>query len=74
MCYVSEAIYPPEFAIKPDLMKAVWFKYMMVDEACKWWRLRQDGAMHCPHAPGPHLNTVGCLTAIIAGRSGELWR
>jgi hypothetical protein len=33
MCYVSEAIYPPEFAIKPDLMKAVWFKYMMVDEA-----------------------------------------
>lgn len=35
MCYVSDAIYPPEFSVKPDLMKAAWFKYMLVDEACK---------------------------------------
>lgn len=56
MCYVSEAIYPPEFAIKPDLMKAVWFKYMMVDEACKWWRLAKTA--RCTARMRPHLSIV----------------
>lgn len=52
MCYVSDAIYPPEFSVKPDLVKAVWFKYMLVDEACKsnppvpGWRISHIAKPH----------------------------
>lgn len=54
MCHVSEAIYPPEFSVKHDSMKSTWFKYMLVDEACKLVATCQDDAMHCPHAPISH--------------------
>lgn len=34
MRYMGEALYPPEFCLEVDVMRSVWFQYMLEDEAC----------------------------------------